>query len=127
MTDKTVLLVKDEDTITVALEYMMQRRGYRFCHVDDGANAMAAMEREHPCAVIVDVTLPSMSGYEICQKIRGTDGLKDTKVVMISDRGGKVEKQKCLAIGADDFYCNPFSVNDLAECVVALTGGAGHD
>ena len=127
MTDKTVLLVKDEDTITVALEYMMQRKGFRFCHVDDGARAMAAMEQEHPCAVIVDVTLPGLSGYEICQKIRGTQDLKDTKVVMISDRGGKVEKQKCMAIGADGFYCNPFSVTDLADCVEALTGGAAHE
>ena len=123
MTDKSVLLVEDELNIAMALEYLLSRRGYRLRHVADGDDALTALADEKPDLVILDVMLPSRSGYEICQHIRKDAGLKDIKVLMMTARGGEIEKRKGLAIGADAFLTKPFATADLTSEISHLLGG----
>lgn len=123
MAPKSVLLAEDEDGIAIALEYLIAREGYATRRVADGQSALDALEQAPPDLVVLDVMLPLRSGYEICQIIRRDEALKDVKVLMMTARGGEVERRKGLALGADAFLTKPFATADLKAQIRALLGG----
>jgi len=123
MAQKSVLLVEDEDAIAIALEYLIARQGYETRRVADGNAALEALEEAPPDLVVLDVMIPDRSGYEICQMIRRDTALKDVKVLMMTARGGEVERRKGLALGADAFLTKPFATADLTAQIRALLGG----
>lgn len=108
-----VLIVEDEDNIAVALEYVVKREGYGHARIADGAEVMPFIRSRHPEVVLLDIMLPSVSGYEICQEIRRDPTLSDVKVVMMTARGSALEKRKALALGADGFVSKPFDLGTL--------------
>ncbi len=122
---KSILVVEDEDNIALALEHLMRREGYALSRVASGADAMPAIARDHPDLVLLDVMLPEVSGYEICQSVRLDPSLADVKILMMTARGNQVERRKGLALGADGFISKPFDVADLKAEVRRLIGVAG--
>ena len=123
MDRKKVLLVEDEDNIALALEFLIGRKGFGLKRVASGDAAMAALADERPDLVVLDVMLPEKSGYEICQHIRGDERLRDVKVLMMTARGGEVERRKGLALGADAFFTKPFDTRALTDEIVHLLEG----
>ncbi|MBE0453569.1 response regulator transcription factor [Roseovarius autotrophicus] len=126
MSQKTVLLVEDEDNIALALSHLIGRAGYALRRVATGTDAMVALAEQRPDLVVLDVMLPGKSGYEICQLIRRDEALKGVKVLMITAGGGEMERRKGMAVGADAFMTKPFSTADLTQKVCALLEGT-HD
>ncbi len=120
MEEKKVLLVEDEDNIALALEHLIARQGYALRRIADGTLAMEAIVEDHPDLVVLDVMLPGSSGYEICQSIRRDAKLADIKVLMMTARGGEVERRKGMALGADDFMTKPFATSDLTNRIKTL-------
>lgn len=123
MPQKKVLLAEDEDGIAMALEYLVGKAGYDTRRVADGDAALSALRTAPPDLVILDVMLPGRSGYELCQIIRRDNSMKDVKVLMMTARGGEVERRKGLALGADAFLTKPFATADLTAQIRALLGG----
>ena len=119
---KSLLVVEDEDNIALALEHLMRREGYRLSRVANGAEAMSAITRDHPDLVLLDVMLPEVSGYEICQSVRLDPALADVKILMMTARGNQMERRKGLALGADGFISKPFDAADLKAEVKRLLG-----
>jgi DNA-binding response OmpR family regulator len=121
-----VLIVEDEDNIAVALEYVVKREGYGHARIADGAEVMPFIRSRHPEVVLLDIMLPSVSGYEICQEIRLDPALADVKVVMMTARGSALEKRKAMALGADGFVTKPFDLGTLrGEIRRIVTQGEG--
>lgn len=110
---RKVMIVEDEANIALALKTVLAREGWDLSHVSDGAAAMEAIRAERPDLVLLDVMLPGVSGYDICQQIRMDDGLGDTRILMMTARGNAVERRKGLALGADGFIAKPFDLRDL--------------
>ncbi|MDP3264886.1 MAG: response regulator [Tabrizicola sp.] len=108
-----ILVVEDEDNIAVALDYLMTREGYDHDRVASGADAMTRIRATHPDLVLLDVMLPEVSGYEICEGIRMDPALSDVKVLMMTARGSAIERRKGMALGADGFISKPFELKDL--------------
>ncbi|TCP60328.1 response regulator receiver protein [Rhodovulum bhavnagarense] len=123
MKGRRILLAEDEDGIALALDYLLSRAGYEVARVADGQTALAALEETPPDLVILDVMLPGKTGYEICQDIRGKRDLGALKILMMTARGGEVERRKGLALGADAFLAKPFATADLLAQIRALLGG----
>ncbi|MEZ5911507.1 MAG: response regulator [Paracoccaceae bacterium] len=120
-----VLVVEDEDNIAIALDYLMTREGYEHDRVANGAEALDRIRQMHPDLVLLDVMLPEVSGYEICQGMRLDPGLADIKILMMTARGSAMERRKGLALGADGFISKPFELKALREEVrKLLEGGA---
>lgn len=123
MAQKSILLVEDEDAIAMALEFLIARQGFATRRVADGEAALQAMEEMRPDLVVLDVMLPKRSGFEVCQIMRRDEGLRDIKILMMTARGGEVERRKGLALGADAFLTKPFATADLTARIRALLGG----
>ncbi|MGL4309245.1 MAG: response regulator transcription factor [Paracoccaceae bacterium] len=110
---KRVLVVEDEENIALALDYLLTREGYDHERTDDGGDALARIRRTRPDLVLLDVMLPRLSGYDICQEVRLDPALADVKILMMTARGSAMERRKGLALGADGFIAKPFELKEL--------------
>ncbi|PWE33867.1 two-component system response regulator [Maritimibacter sp. 55A14] len=117
---KSVLLIEDEDNIALALEFLMQRQGYRVERIASGAGALEHVAAARPDLVVSDVMLPEVSGYEICQRIKAAPALSAIKVMILTARGTEMERRKALALGADGFLSKPFDTGELLSQVAGL-------
>lgn len=96
---RRVLVVEDEDNIAIALDYLITREGYAYDRLANGGDAMTYIRRTHPDLVLLDVMLPEVSGYEICQEMRLDPTLSDVKILIMTARGSAIERRKGLALG----------------------------
>jgi DNA-binding response OmpR family regulator len=108
-----ILIVDDEPNIVLALELLMKREGYEIHTVDDGQKALDAVKEFRPDLIILDIMMPKMDGYEVCQRIRADASLKDISIIMLTAKGREVEREKGLALGADYYVTKPFSTREV--------------
>ncbi|PKP74189.1 MAG: two-component system response regulator [Alphaproteobacteria bacterium HGW-Alphaproteobacteria-6] len=121
-----VLIVEDEDNIAIALDYVLTREGYAHDRVSNGAEAMPRIRETRPDLVLLDVMLPEVSGYEICQQVRVDPDLSGVRILMMTARGSAMERRKGLALGVDGFIAKPFELKELrAEVRRILAPEAG--
>jgi DNA-binding response OmpR family regulator len=120
-----ILIADDEPNILISLEFLMKREGHEVLLARDGGEALDLVRRERPALVLLDVMMPVMNGFEVCAAVKGDDGLKATKVLMLTAKGRETDIAKGLAMGADAYMTKPFSTRELAERVRALLAPAG--
>ena len=118
-----VLVVEDEDNIAAALEFLILREGYAHDRIASGAEALPRIRDTRPDLVLLDVMLPEVSGYEICERIRTDPALAEVKVLMMTARGSALERRKGMELGADGFISKPFELKDLRAEVRRLLAG----
>ncbi|MEM1346435.1 MAG: response regulator [Pseudomonadota bacterium] len=121
---RSVLLVDDEANIALSLEFAMTRAGYAVRTAADGEAALAAAQAERPDCVLLDVMMPKLNGYEVCRRLRADPAFSDVAIVMLTAKGGAVEGEKALALGADAFFAKPFSMAEVKRRVAELIGEA---
>jgi DNA-binding response OmpR family regulator len=113
----SVLLVDDEPNIVLSLEFLMKQAGYDVRVARDGDAALRAVAERAPDLVLLDLMIPGRGGYEVCRTIRADPACARTKIVMLTARSREVEREKGLALGADDYITKPFSTRELVERV----------
>lgn len=114
---KKVLIVDDEPNIVAALEFLLEKQGYRVRVAANGEEALEQLDAFGPDLVLLDVMVPKLSGYEICQRMRAEPRWRDIKIVMLSARGREVEISKGMSLGADLYVTKPFSSADLVAAL----------
>jgi DNA-binding response OmpR family regulator len=118
----TVFIVDDEPSIVAPLRFLMQQQGYDVRVLDDGDDVMPAVRDQRPDLVLLDVNLPSRSGYELCADIREMAGGEDVKIVMLTVNSREVDVEKGLALGADAYITKPFGIQEVVDEVERLLG-----
>jgi DNA-binding response OmpR family regulator len=108
-----ILIVDDEPNIVLALELLMKKEGYEVHAVADGERAVQAAKELRPDVILLDIMMPKMDGYEVCQSIRSDALLKDVSIIMLTAKGREVEREKGLALGADHYITKPFSTRQV--------------
>jgi DNA-binding response OmpR family regulator len=114
---KRVLVVDDEPNIVVSLRFLMEREGFQVEVASTGQAAIAALDRAPADLVLLDIMMPELDGFEVCQRIRDNPAWRATKIVMLTAKGRDVERDKGLALGADEYVTKPFSTRDLVAKV----------
>ena len=117
---RKILIADDEPNILISLEYLMKREGYEVVLARDGSEALAAIMRERPSLVLLDVMMPGKTGFDVCQAVRADETLADMKIVLLTAKGRDTDVAKGLALGATDYMTKPFSTKELAARVRAL-------
>ena len=113
----SVLVVDDEPNIVMSLEFLMEQAGFEVRVAADGEAALKAMEDKLPDLVLLDVMMPKRDGYDLCQMIRAKPEWKEVRIIMLTAKGREVEREKGMALGADDYVTKPFSTRELVERV----------
>ena len=119
---KRILIADDEPNIVVSLEYLMQQKGHVVKVVGTGEDALNAVAEFAPDLILLDVMMPRMSGYDLCQKVRENPLWRGIKILMLSARGRDIDVTKGMAVGADAYITKPFSTRDLVARVQSLLG-----
>ena len=114
----SVLVIDDETALLRALRINLTARDYTVTTAADGAAGLAAMARDRPDVVIIDLGLPDMDGTEV---IRGIRGWSTTPIIVLSARGQEIQKVDALDAGADDYITKPFGMNELLARLRAAT------
>lgn len=117
---KQVLIVDDEQNILISLEYLMRREGYEVRVARDGEEGLRSLRDQPPDLVLLDVMMPKLNGFEVCQAIRADPALAGVRVLMLSAKGREAEIAKGLSIGADAYISKPFSTRDLVAKVKSM-------
>ena len=120
-----ILVVDDEPNIVLSLEFLMKQAGFLVRTAPDGEAGLAAIAIEQPDLVLLDVMMPRKNGYEVCQAIRANPEWKAIRIIMLTAKGREVEREKGLALGADDYITKPFSTQEVVERVRELLAEAG--
>jgi DNA-binding response OmpR family regulator len=121
MTHK-ILIADDEPNIVISLEFLMKREGHAVSIARDGPSALEAIRSTRPDLVLLDVMMPGMSGFEVCQAVRADEALAGVKILMLSAKGRDTDIAKGSALGADAYMTKPFSTRELADKVRELLG-----
>jgi CheY-like chemotaxis protein len=108
-----VLVVEDEEGIAELIKKALGRDGLEVHHVDDGSRAMELAGEIEPAAIILDLALPGMDGWEILRRLRQHPTLHNTPVLLVTGQGGEENIVRGFQMGADDFVTKPFSVPEL--------------
>jgi two-component system, OmpR family, phosphate regulon response regulator PhoB len=116
----SILIVEDEEALTLLLRYNLEAAGYDVESVARGDEADLRLREAIPDLVILDWMLPGVSGIELCRRLRSRPETRQLPIVMLTARGEESERVRGLSTGADDYVVKPFSVPELLARVAAL-------
>jgi DNA-binding response OmpR family regulator len=121
--ERSILLVEDDPALALGLSDTLRFEGYRVVHTSKGEEAIELARSEDINCVILDLMLPDMNGYQVCETIRANDPI--LPILMLTARGQEADKIRGLEAGADDYVTKPFSIGELVARIRALFRRAG--
>jgi DNA-binding response OmpR family regulator len=121
---KRILVVDDEPSILLSLEFLMEQEGYDVRTATDGEEALQAVHEKLPDLILLDVMMPKRDGFEVCQTIRANPEWKEIRIIMLTAKGREVDQEKGIALGADDYITKPFATLELVEKVRIVLGNS---
>ena len=114
---KEILIVDDEPGVVVPIQFLMEQQGYRVMIAERGEDALDLIYHYRPDLALLDIMLPGIDGYEVCEIIRLDPNFRDVKIIFLTAEGREVEIAKGLALGADVYITKPFSNTALVAKV----------
>jgi len=118
---KTILIADDEPFIRRSLEFVLKREGYLVIAVKDGQEAWEKlMNGARPEIVFLDVMMPKLTGFELCEKIKSEDQLCDIFVILLTARWQASDREYAEKIGVDEYITKPFSPSHIIRRVSAI-------
>lgn len=117
-----ILIADDEQSIVVPLEFLMEQKGYKVMAAYNGEEAIEKIISFNPDLILLDIMLPIIDGFEVCQMIRSNPNWKDIKIIFVSAMGREVDIAKGLALGADAYITKPFANAEIIQKVREVLG-----
>jgi DNA-binding response OmpR family regulator len=118
MASKKILIIEDEPHIVLGLRDALEFEGFRVVSAGNGKDGVSLAKHEKPDAVLLDLMLPDVNGYKVCEDLRRWNPF--VPIIMLTARSQEVDKIRGLDAGADDYVTKPFSVGELIARIRAL-------
>ena len=115
-----ILIVEDEAALLTLLRYNLEKEGFEVGEAVDGEEALLMVEERRPDLMVLDWMLPTLSGIEVCRRIRRRPDARDLPIVMLTARGEEADRVRGLNSGADDYVVKPFSPAELLARIRAV-------
>ncbi len=119
---KKILIADDEQPLRMLVRATLGENDYQVLEATDGNQALALAQAEHPDVLLLDVSMPGLSGFEVCEKLKSNPETNHIKVVMLTAWAQQSNREQGLAAGADHYLIKPFSPLDLLHLVTKLAG-----
>jgi twitching motility two-component system response regulator PilG len=115
--DPVVLVVDDSPTVRKIVQLTLQRERIHVVTAGDGLSALAAVADEQPDLILLDIMLPRMDGYNICQVVRHNMAFRDMPIIMLSGKDGLFDKMRGKLAGSTEYITKPFDSAELVQTV----------
>ena len=125
MTNKKILIVDDEAHIRLLLEQTLEDledEGVELLTAENGEVALETIQAEKPALVFLDVMMPKMNGFDVCNTVKNQLGLTDVYIIMLTAKGQEFDKQKGSEVGADLYMTKPFDPDEIVEKSIEILG-----
>jgi DNA-binding response OmpR family regulator len=117
-----ILIVEDEPNIVESLSYILRRADFDVAIAANGLEALERLRRTKFSAVILDVMMPGMNGFDVLREVRADRKLSDLPVIILTAKGQSRDRQTASEAGATEFITKPFSNADIITCLRQVTG-----
>ena len=117
MMEPTVLVVDDSPTVRKIVQMTLQREHIRVITAADGLSALSAVADEMPALILLDIQLPRMNGYHICQTLRKHLQFRQIPIIMLSGKDGLFDKMRGRLAGSTEYLTKPFDAAELVQTV----------
>lgn len=114
---KKILVVDDDELVLIALEALLSPRGYEVTTVSNGDEALESLKKKKFDLLILDILMPGMNGFELCQKIRTIDDYKVVPIIMLTAKSGSEDKKRGIEVGANLFLPKPIAPQHLIDLI----------
>ncbi|ELS31802.1 MULTISPECIES: hybrid sensor histidine kinase/response regulator [Pseudanabaena] len=115
-----ILVIDDEPANFDVIEILLFKDGYELHHQDNGADAIASLDRINPDIILLDVMMPDMDGIEVCQQIKSDRQWQHIPIIIVTALADKEDLARCLDAGADDFISKPINSTELRARVISM-------
>jgi two-component system phosphate regulon response regulator PhoB len=116
----SILVVEDEDSLATLLQYNLAKEGYEVALSGDGEEALVLIDERLPDLVLLDWMLPTLSGIEVCRRLRQRSQTRNLPILMLTARAEESDRIRGLDTGADDYLIKPFSMVELCARIRAV-------
>jgi len=117
---KSILVVDDEQDLLDLIEYNLKQEGFKVFTADSGAKGIEMAKEHHPDLVLLDLMMPGMSGYEVCETLRSNTSTQSTPIIFLTAKDDEASEIEGLNKGADDYITKPISTVKLVSRIKAL-------
>jgi DNA-binding response OmpR family regulator len=115
-----ILIVDDEPNIVIPLQFLMEQNGYLTLVAQSGEEALESISKEKPDLVLLDIMLPGVDGFEVCEIVRLNPEWRNTRIIFLTAKGRDVDIAKGMLLGADEYITKPFSNQQIIDAVTKL-------
>lgn len=115
-----ILIVDDEPSIAIAIEFLMQQQGYITAYAKNGVDALQLLSSYTPDIIILDVMMPELSGFELATRIRQQEKFSDVQIIFLTAKGTTRDKLEGYGSGGDIYLTKPFDNQHLIDTVENL-------
>ncbi|MAZ88980.1 MAG: histidine kinase [Cellvibrionaceae bacterium] len=119
---KTIMVVDDSVTVRKVTSRFLEREGYEVLTAKDGADALLQLQDHIPDAMLLDIEMPRMDGFEVAKNIRSSSRLKDIPIIMITSRTGDKHRERALSLGVNKYMGKPYQEDKLLHNIRVVTG-----
>lgn len=124
---KRVLIAEDERNIAESLRFVLTRAGHEVGLATDGAQALAMVRRRRPDALVLDLMLPRLSGFEVLKELRADAETRTLPILMLTAKGQATDRRTARDLGVDAFVTKPFANDEVVATVARLLDGGGRE
>ena len=115
-----ILIVDDEPNIVIPLQFLMEQNGYSTLVACSGEEALEMISKERPDLILLDIMLPGVDGFEVCEIVRLNPKWRNTRIIFLTAKGRDVDIAKGMVLGADEYITKPFSNQQIIDAVKRL-------
>lgn len=122
---RKILVVDDHKTVHKLMEAVLKLRGYKVLYAEDGSLGIEVARREKPDLIFLDVMMPGLDGFKVCQYLKEDPATRHIPVVFLTARGEETDVAMGKRVGGDDFVKKPFKTAEIMELLGRLVPAGG--
>lgn len=116
----TILVVEDSPSELELISHFLNESGYKVIKATDGKEALEKLESEKPDAIITDVVMPGMSGFELCRSLKKNPATQKVPIVICSSKNQEIDRLWAMRQGADAYVTKPYTREELLRAIKSV-------